>query len=592
MATSLKNPPATETSENGTKKYLDFAGLNALWDNICDKFAPQWKSVNFDFIAANQPEIRVKEGVSDSKTEDLEVIDLKFQNLSMPPTADGVVDHSHVNQVTWELKCARKDVDSGEYVAGIMSSSDKAKLDALDGNLNTALDTAIKVNEIKVGDSKSSATLLTVDTTTNADQTKNKSVAFGLAYDADTDLLSIVDLNTEVTDENGTVITPATPLSSVHVLGSALENAMIEDVALTSKGIVEGEEVDGTFIKITFKTVKHNDDHTETTDLKDVYLDVDDLIEIYEAGDGINIVSANNLDGNATQTTITLVAPKVVGGDNKIGGIKSNNIYSESSVSNWKNTETKGTDAAPEIQDLSTASARYFGIETDKDGHAFVNVPVATINIGTDSTADTETISNNDSDATFTVVSGLTKTLSDDGQTWTLTPELKEITLSREEEITVTPTAPTEATTTTIIANGEETIDNKDNFITVIDGFEVEENTHKLSYTQKKIILNETPVTVTEATGSDITVSLIPGVTTTTDITVVTDVTEGGTNGHQLVETTQKVSFTVADPSAIDIDYIEGLMWKVPITKQYYRNEAEYETADDHQGGSIPPTAE
>lgn len=565
MATSLKNPPATETSENGTKKYLDFAGLNALWDNICDKFAPQWKSVNFDFIANNQPEVRVKEGTNE------EVIDLKFQNLSMAPTADGVVDHTHVSQVTWELKCARKDTDSGEYVPGIMSSVDKAKLDALDNTLGSNIDTAVKINEIKIGDAKSTATKLTVEITENDDNTKNKAVAIGLAYDADTDLLSIVDLNTEVTDENGTVITPATPLSSVHVLGSALENAMIDDVVLTSKGIVEGEEVDGTFIKITFKTVKHNDDHTETTELKDIYLDVDDLIEIYTAGDGISIVSTNDLDGNAAQTTITLIAPKVIGGDNKIGGIKPNNIYSEANVTGWTDKETKG--AAPKVQELSTASGRYFGIETDKDGHAFVNVPVATIDIGTDATADTQTISNNDSDAKFTIVSGLSKSLSDDGQTWTIVPELKEITLSREEEITVIPTTPTAATTTTIIANGAETIDDKDNFITVIDGFEVEENTHKLSYTQKKIIINESPVTVTEETGDGIAVALIPGVTTTTDITVVTDLDPSDPNGHNLVKTTQKVSFTVADPSAIDIDYIEGLVWKVPITKQHFPNE-------------------
>lgn len=546
MATSLKNPPATALSENGTKKYLDFAGLNALWDNICDKFAPQWKSVNFDFIANNQPEVRVKEGTSE------EVIDLKFQNLSMAPTADGVVDHTHVSQVTWELKCARKDTDSGEYVPGIMSSVDKAKLDALDSTLGSNIDTAVKINEIKVGNAKDTATTLTVEITENDDNTKNKAVAFGLDYDADKDELSIVDLNNN-----------KAKVSTVKILEDAFKDAMFQNAdVIVENGI--------TYLYFELLiTPQQGSSYT-----KELKVNVNDLVSVYEAGDGIDLTIGNDStnDDNATSTKITLVAPKVVGGDNKIGGIKSNNVYSEANVTGWTNKETKGV--APKVQELSNASARYFGIETDKDGHAFVNVPVATIDIGTDATADTQTISNNDSDAKFTVVSGLTKSLSADGQTWTIVPELKEITLSREEEITVTPTAPTAATTTTIVANGEETIDGKDNFITVIDGFEVEENTHKLSYTQKKIILNESPVTVTDETGDDIAVALIPGVTTATNITVVTDLDPSDPNGHNLVKTTQKVSFTVADPSAIDIDYIEGLVWRVPITKQHFPNEA------------------
>ena len=552
MATSLKNPPATETSENGTKKYLDFAGLNALWDNICDKFAPQWKSVNFDFIANNQPEVRVKEGTSE------EVIDLKFQNLSMAPTADGVVDHTHVNQVTWELKCARKDTDSGEYVPGIMSSADKAKLDALDSTLGSNIDTAVKINEIKVGNAKDTATTLTVEITENADSTKNKAVAFGLDYDADTDELSIVDLNNN-----------KAKVSTVKILEDAFKEAIFQNAdVIVENGI--------TYLYFELKITNQKGE----TDVKELKVNVNDLVSVYEAGDGIDLTinSDSTTDDNATSTKITLIAPKVVSNDNKIGGIKPNNIYSEANVTDWTNKETKG--AAPKVQELSTASGRYFGIETDKDGHAFVNVPVATINIGTDASADTQTISNNDSDAKFTVVSNLTKSLSEDGQTWTIVPELKEITLSREEEITVTPTAPTAATTTTIIANGAETINGKDNFITVIDGFDVEENTHKLSYTQKKIVFNESPVTVTDRNSTtdpnnvqDIAVALIPGVTTTTDITVVTDLDPSDPNGHNLVKTTQKISFTVADPSAIDIDYIEGLVWKVPITKQHFPNE-------------------
>lgn len=557
MATSLKNPPATELTSNNTKKYLDFAGLNALWDNICDKFAPQWKTVNFDFFEHNQPTAHIDKDGNES-------VVLLFQNLSMPPTADGVVDHTHVQQVPWFIPAAGKDAE-GNYAAGVMSGVDKAKLDALDSTLGSNIDTAVKINEIKVGDSKDTATSLVVDITTNTDETKNKVVAFGLDYNADTDELSIVDLNNN-----------KAKVSSVKILEDAFKDAIFQNADVIVK------EDGNTYLHFELKITNQKG---ETT-IKELEVNVNDLVSIYEAGDGIDLSIGNGdlTDDNKTSVIISVIAPKVVSNDNKIGGIKSNNIYSESTVTNWKNTETKGAEAAPAIQNLSNASGRYFGVETDKDGHAFVNVPVATLSVGTDPTSDTETISNNDADAKFTVVSGLSTTLSGDGQTWTIVPELKEITLSREEEITVTEK----------IAETEVEVDANGGVITYIDGINVKENTHELEYTPKKVKLVETSITLTEKNvdndpdnAPDITVALTPGVTTPVSIPVVTNIEATGTLNHTLVETTQKLNITVADPAAIDIDYIEGLIWQVPITKQYYRNESEYEQAADHDNSGV-----
>ena len=336
MATSLKTGVNT-TTDNGAKKYLDFTGLNALWDNICDKFAPQWKSVNFDFIAASEP------------THEASTVVIPFQNLSMPPTEQGVVDHTHVNQTTYTIKAAT------QTTAGVLSAADKKKID----ELGETTENAVTIKTISVGDSATDKTPLTITT--------DKDVAFGLAYDANTDTLSIMDLNA------------ATPvaLSSVHVLGDALTNALIDDVKLVT---TDDKGNTGTFIEITFSVVKHNDDHTETTDTKKIYLDVDDLISVYTPGDGINIEqTSTGLDGTTTTTTISLVAPTRISNDNKIGGILSNKIYT-GAVTNWKNTS--GT-TAPAMQDLGTQTGRYFGIETDKDGRAFVNVPSAEAAIGT-----------------------------------------------------------------------------------------------------------------------------------------------------------------------------------------------------------------
>ena len=553
MATSLKNPPATELTSNSTKKYLDFAGLNALWDNICDKFAPQWKSVNFDFIANTEP------------THEASTVVIPFQNLSMPPTAQGVVDHTHVNQTTYTIQAAT------QTTAGVMSSADKQKLDNIEGTAESA----VTLKGVMVG----GKTLHLPNDATNADQItdwkdcltidSNKHVAWTLEYNDVKDELQIIDLNAAEANK----VKSAVKVSDM--LGGVLENALIDSVELTS---VNDNNESGTFIAITFKTdardiVDENGTVTESgVSTTTIYCNVADLIETYTEGDGISInQSATSIDGSATATTISVIAPKHVSNDNKIGGIKSNNIYSESTVTNWKNTETKGDTAAPAIQNLSNASGRYFGVETDKDGHAFVNVPVATLSVGTDSTSDTETISNNTSDAKFTVVSGLSTTLSDDGQTWTLVPELKEITLSREEEITVTENKGEDKGE--VLANGCT--------ITYIDSVNVTENTHELNYTPKTVTLVETPIALTEKNvdndpdnAPDITVALTPGVTTPVSIPVITNIEATGTLNHTIVETTQKMNITVADPAAIDIDYIEGLVWSIPITKQYYPNES------------------
>lgn len=538
MANSLKNPPATERAANGAKKYLDFAGLNALWDNICDKFAPQWKSVNFDHIAQTTP------------THEEDKVVLTFQNLSMSPIEDGVIDHTHVTQKAWEINAATQEK------AGVMSAADKTKLDGIESTAENAV--TVKTIMIGGGDSNADPVALKVSTQTDPSKIDFKAVAFGLDYDADKDFLSIVDLN-----DNSKV------LSQVHVLGGAFQDWGFADFGLSVKD-------NKTYLVFTLNVTNTKPDGTTTTVPKTVEILVDDLISTYTAGDGINISqsSTDTTDETSTNTTISLIAPKRVSDDNKIGGIKSDKIYT-GSVTNWKNTS--GT-TAPAIQDLGTKSGRYFGIETDKDGHAFVNVPAADLTIGDAIPQTAQNISNNSgSAAEFTVVSGFEPTLSDDGKTWTLAPKTTKYSLAAEEEITVTPATPV----------GDPSEINADGgVITYIDGISVEANTHKLSYQQKQVKIKETPLTVSPVTGDVIEVSLIPGIANTIDFNVVTSVSANDPNGHTLEETKQSVKIKVADPEAIDIDYIEGLKWVVPITKLHYRNESDYETAADHQGGS------
>ena len=560
MATSLKTG-ITAPGENEPKKYLDFNGLNALWDNICDKFAPQWKSVNFDHIAKTSP------------THEEDNVVLTFQNLSMPPVADGefagVVDHTHVNQTTWTIAAAKAHEGGEGGHAGVMTAEDKTKLDALDNTLGSVVDTAIKINDIKIGNTKDSATSLEVVITEDENGSKNKAVAFGLDYNADTDLLSIVDLNNN-----------KTALSSVHVLGSALQSAVIEDAEMSSTG-ENGES--GTFIKITFKTVFHKDDHTEDTVLKDIYINVADLIEIYTAGDGIAITQDNtSIEGDATSTTISILAPTRVSNDNKIGGIKSNKIYT-GSVTNWKNTS--GT-IAPKVQNLGTQSGRYFGIETDKDGHAFVNAPSAAISLGTP-TEKTDSINNTQSSDTFTAMTGISIGLSEDGNTYTYTPEYTTFTVNQESELVVDDTKIEQAN---IQLNGStaQTITYKSEITIGCD--ETDPNhahDHEIKTVNSTFTITESELEISSKLNGDGTAftkteAISPG--TGVGITVLETVSRG--DHHEIVK--EPVTITVNDPLSIEIGYIEGLVWSIPVkrTDSQLRNEEDYENSTAHTSGA------
>ena len=520
MATSLKNPPATENTSSGAKKYLDFAGLNTLWDNICDKFSPQWKTVNFEHLSTVPP------------THNESNIILTFRNLSVQPTSEGVINHTQLNQIEWTLDAAKKDATTGEYVGGILSAADKKKID----EIGDTSENAVTVKDIKVGNQLSGGESFNA-TSLKVAEDGTKTVAFGLNYDASTDELSIIDL-----------INDNKKLSSVKILEDAFKDAVFKDADVISK---EGQ----TYLTFTLTITSQ----TGETEDKVLEINVNDLVSVYEAGDGIALDVNNDsvTDDNETSVKISVVAPKVVSNDNKIGGIKPNNIYSESNVSNWKNTKKTGT--APAIQDLGTATGRYFGIETDKDGHAFVNVPSASISAGTTSTK-TGSINNTESADTFTAMTGISMELSADGKSYTYVPEITTYTLAQESELSVNSGA------NHTVSNSNATIGETATTINYIQKIEVDGD-HNLKITNGSYTLTDKDISINgDANGESIT--LTPGAQAST-VTVLKDIAK---DGHHVIQK-ETMSISVADPESIDIDYIEGLVWSIPITKKHFPNE-------------------
>jgi hypothetical protein len=562
MATSLKTG-ITAPGENEPKKYLDFNGLNALWDNICDKFAPQWKSVNFDHIAKTSP------------THEEDNVVLTFQNLSMPPVADGefagVVDHTHVNQTTWTIAAAKAHEGGSGGHAGVMSAEDKTKLDALE----TTAEQAVTIKGVMVGGTTVHEPTVNADGTRNWNDSlaidANKQVAFDFIYNSTADELQIIDLNAS----DATKVKASVKINDM--LGDSIKEAMIKSVELSS---TDNFGNTGTFIKITFIVKNQSDD---TNDNNVVYCNVADLIETYTKGDGIDISqNSNGLDGAATATTISVIAPAIVSNDNKIGGIKSNKIYT-GSVTNWKNTS--GT-TAPKVQNLGTQSGRYFGIETDKVGHAFVNVPSASISLGTP-TERTDSINNTQSTDTFTAMTGISIGLSEDGNAYTYTPEYTTFTVNQESELAVNDTKIEQAN---IQLNGStaQTITYKSEITVGCD--ETDPNhthDHEIKTVNSTFTITESELEINSKLNGDGTVfakteAISPG--TGVGITVLETVSRG--DHHEIIK--EPVTITVNDPLSIEIGYIEGLVWSIPVkrTDTQFRNEEDYENSASHVSGA------
>ena len=499
MATSLT--PTTGTTSGGSKKYLDFEGLNKLWDNICIKFAPTWKAVDFSHLAKTAP------------THNASDITIPFRSITDEPNpTTGVVDHTTQLETTLTFNAAT------QTTAGVMTAADKVKLD----NIGSTAENAVTIKNIKIGNQLSggstfNATALKID--------NNKVVAFGLDYNADTDLLSLIDLNNN-----------KAAVSQVHVLGDALKGLAFSDCKVKY-------ENSNTYIVFTV-TVTNQEG---TTDTKTIEINVNDLISTYTAGDGISISqTSTSVDNINTATTITLIAPKSENNKNhKIGGIIPKKIYSNSVTdTNWG--KATGT-TVPTVQQLSTATSRYFGIETDNAGHAFVNVPVATITKG-DNTTQSSTINNNDAQATFTAMTGLAMSLSADGQTYTYVPEITTYTLPKDDDLSIS----TNATTSdkgTIQLNGSTT-----QTIEFLTNATV--NDHAIELVKGSYKIKETELTIT-ADNSPNSVSLVPGSTST--LTFLEDISK---DAHHTIKK-NGVTLSIANPESIELTYIAGLKYTV-----------------------------
>lgn len=283
------------------KKYLDETGLSTLWSRITNGFAPRWMAYRPSTIAADATSVAITHS-SAATTEQ--------KNNGQGP--DIVVT---LPTVTTEK-------------AGVMSAADKVKLD----NINTTAEGAVTIKKIQVNNKD-----LNID--------NDKIVDWDFVYNELTDTLDIIDKNAS-----------DAVLASVAVndfIGDAIKEAILTDADIVNE---DGDGNSGTFIKLIFST---KDQESSTTSAQEVYINVADLIDIYNAGPGISInQGAINNDGAQRESTISLK----IASTTEQGGF----------VAGWVDAEKE---AVTHI-DIDT---RTFAVGIGKGDNAMVTVPIGTL---------------------------------------------------------------------------------------------------------------------------------------------------------------------------------------------------------------------
>ena len=373
-----------------TKQYLDKEGLDALWRKIDDTFSPRSLAYRPTVLGGDATSLTIQfKNANDEQT-----------NIILPL----------VNSV-----------DSMKPHAGLMSPSDKDKLDSLDSTAENAV--TLKNILVGGGDDNVNPVKLTPNTTqTDASKDDYKSVAFGLSYDSDSDLLSIMDLNYKPDPENKPNEIIPRALSSVHILGDALKDAMIEDVEVVNSNGAN----DGLFLKFTFKTITQEGTVSNTGDTRIVYVNIADLVDIYTGGIGISIDNDKSSNPGADETPRSTVINLKTAAIDEIGGIK---VYKNNAFTEDEGVEVSALTSSlnDTSENIAGASHRYLGVEIDKNGRAFVYNPVEVVNI-TESTS-TDTTNHG---GTFTAMTGLTEDVDQTTGNITLQPTITTYTLPSE----------------------------------------------------------------------------------------------------------------------------------------------------------------
>jgi hypothetical protein len=459
------------------KKYLDETGLTTLWGRITNGFSPRWMAYRPTTIAADASTVAITH--SSAATAEQKTNGQGPDIVVTLPT------------VTTEK-------------AGVMSAADKVKLD----NMGATAEGAVTIKQIQVKSQN-----LKIDTT-------NKYVNWDFVYNTTTDSLDIIDCN----DSNKVLTT----VSVNDFIGDAIKEAILTSADIVnSKTDANGETVTGTFIKLVFAT---KDQESATASTQEVYINVADLIDIYNAGKGIDIEQgAVNHDETQRTSTITLK----IASTGEQGGF----------VAGW-------VDKTQEAVTRTDIDTRTFAVGIGKGDVAMVTVPIGTISTSTSTFTDTAVTINPAVGGSANVVTGITITEKTDntGHNVVLTGNV--VNVSKETSVTTTGTAGEDSKT---IAFG-------DSFTVFKDITTGGTNGHTLTKSNTTWTLPElSKGNITSDTDAAVQTVVADNSDSKFVFEALTDISVGATTG---IITPIKTKFTAqVDVTSIPIATIEGLAY-------------------------------
>lgn len=504
------------------KQFLDKAGVEALWDRIYHGFAPRWQSYKpsntssseEDKLPADFINVYESDHIVNGEKDGRKSLDINFVSAGAIKDAEGnKYGRDLVIQIP-EVK-APTSSSSNDGAYGVMSPDDKWKLD----HVGTTAEDKVTIKGVKVDGSELKLT--------------DKFVNWDLQYDNSTYYLNVVDLN-----ETNT----ANKIKTQVYLGDFIKDSFLSSATVVQ--LADGEVTNlskGLYIKLVFLTREIDGGTTENAP---IYINVNDLVDVYNGGVGIEISDINaGVEGADRTATINLK----VAATTEIGGIK---IAADNAA--MDNTTSL------RVED---ATGRDFGVMLNKDDVAYVNVPVDTLEI-VDSTIIDDSVAIATADS-FQILAGYNKSESSDGDGWKLTPIYKTISVNKESEITHG--TPADAT------DGGNKIDTS---ITIMTDISLSgTNNHTITPVYETYTFNETHLSLGTAADANNTISIIPSVGTATvnDIAEVpvskysgsfTTTAISAVNDHTITNQNTAHSFEIQIP-AIEESFIDALVYRV-----------------------------
>jgi hypothetical protein len=535
------------------KKYLDSAGLTALWDKIKTGFAPRWSAYKPGALK-NEPQTIHEINASDSSlSADQTTIDINFVSAGI--LTNGGTKYG--TDILVRLPQAVPSSNGSNGTAGLLSATDKEKIDLLD----STTENAVTIKGVHVGKADNGkGTSLTPD--------DNKFAHFNFVYNDTTKSLDITDCN------SGDAVLATVPLSHFTedlAISGIISSADVLAELPAGATLPDGTKQNPPYLALTFiltrEGINAETGADETiTEKNTIYTSLADLISTYTASTGLELITlaGDDLDDD-THTTAAFRLKSAA--TTERGGIKVIEVTTGTETNAVANEPIKNT----------SDTKRYFGVEINDNDVAFVNVPIGNLSCAAeidvkDKTIDVKENAKDNIAQTFTIIKGLNAVKDDDCQGNTITYITEDISILPENDLTVTKDATNDtAENYNNAANPKHKLAEFDVVSSIKHSDDA--NGHNVTYKTKTVTIHETELdaSTTNATESgDHFISVAGHVTGGTanenenvtvsgdnDVIYLSDIT---VNNHTITKTFKKAVFSTP---TIPVSVIEALTYPI-----------------------------